>query len=774
MRYLKTVFLPLTLSLIVLFFSQIFFLILGASSYTDFKTDARIAANELCVTFTAEKLSIIKRLGRDIEQYPNLDQIINELSIATKSKIVAITDADGKILASNHKESEKINTLLIENNTYKSGEELFSAIPYYGADNALSGYILSSSSYAKQFNYNEFKLSGHFYTALGIGLIASIVIFCVLFLYEINKTRRSKSKSFSKIRAFILPFCLVQAISLIFIAPSLSSEINRNFNLFELTAATSIKNQINSVINLGVNFDDISNLDSYINGIKNKINEIESISITDIKKHEIAGDSVAANAGTRLPLISNSGTVGFVNLKLKDSVFYNLISKLAIDAFTVIIVSLIFIYELSSLMGSEINQQRQNNTSDKEKPFCDPGVIRPLAFLSICAVYMPFSVIPVYMLTLVGDSFSFAPNIIMSLPITTDICAVGISTVLVLLFSRRVGGWRQLIRLGLAFIAVSFLIAFITDNAYVFLFSRILYGLGYGTLLLSFDMYVIKNSDKSSRGKHLAAMSAGLFSGCIGGCAAGGMIADHFGIKYVFLGSFFIIICTLLIVLYIIYKKQDAVTVTENKKPFNLKSVPKFLSDKQVLSAFILQILPYGAIAVGTFNYFLPVSMHNSGYSASTVGQLNLIYSLTVILTAPFFGKLLDKAHDKYFILGMGLIFSALSPLMFSLPYPLFGAILALFFLGLSAGINESGQITYISGLKISKQIGENEAVTMLDIFVRLGQFIGPMLIALTTTYLGTYALIYISAITLLFAILFIVCQKIIKGNMQTKCPLNN
>ena len=146
MRYLKTVFLPLTLSLIVLFFSQIFFLILGASSYTDFKTDARIAANELCVTFTAEKLSIIKRLGRDIEQYPNLDQIINELSIATKSKIVAITDADGKILASNHKESEKINTLLIENNTYKSGEELFSAIPYYGADNALSGYILSSRS----------------------------------------------------------------------------------------------------------------------------------------------------------------------------------------------------------------------------------------------------------------------------------------------------------------------------------------------------------------------------------------------------------------------------------------------------------------------------------------------------------------------------------------------------------------------------------------------------------------------------------------------------
>ena len=66
---------------------------------------------------------------------------------------------------------------------------------------------------------------------------------------------------------------------------------------------------------------------------------------------------------------------------------------------------------------------------------------------------------------------------------------------------------------------------------------------------------------------------------------------------------------------------------------------------------------------------------------ASTVGQLNFLYSFLVIILAPIMGKVIDKIDRKYVILSLALLFSALVPLAFKLPSLIGASILAMIFI---------------------------------------------------------------------------------------------
>ena len=768
MKLSASFFITIIISLGILLLSQVFFLALGFSTYSDFQKSGHISVNTVASNFAAEKFTLVNRFGREIQRYPKTDGILQNLFNITHSKSIIVCDEKGDIIVKKgESEVSVINLSLIEHGQYKVGNDLYVASPYYDRNDTVKGYVLSSLTREKAYSYldrSNFQFKDIYLKVLGIFAI-STCCFLFFFINELKKIQRKVTTSFSKFKTFILPFCIAQILALILVIPFLSVEFNQTVKNIELNTATSIKNEINSIINLGITFDDISSMDTYLLKLKDELPLVGSLRIENLQHELIAGDDIAQNDGMRLPIISDYGTIAFIAAKIDPNAILNLTFKLVIDMATIIIVSFIMLNELSTLIHSEISHHNLNSLK-----LCDPLLIRPIAFLAILAAYMPFSILPLYMSELVHDFLGLSQNIIMSLPISTDVAATMVSTLMVLLFSRRLGGWRPLIKIGFISIAIAMFIAYFALNPVVFLISRVFYGLGYGAVLLSFDMYIIKNAHIKERGKYMANMCSGLFAGTICGCALGGFIADNFGNSIVFISSFIILLLTIFIVFYITNTRTDAIFNNKTQdKQFKLSKIGTFILNREVLGLFLFQVLPYGALAVGVFNYFLPVSMHENGFGATTIGQLNMIYALCVILMSPLFGKILDKSHQKFMILGLGLAFSALAPLMFAYIPGIYAAICAITLLGLSAAINESGQITYISGLKVAKGIGENEAVTILDIFVRIGQMIGPMLIALSLTLFNQNAFVYISVIAFIIGFIFILTQlKTTKEHLRT------
>ena len=190
-----------------------------------------------------------------------------------------------------------------------------------------------------------------------------------------------------------------------------------------------------------------------------------------------------------------------------------------------------------------------------------------------------------------------------------------------------------------------------------------------------------------------------------------------------------------------------------------LSKVTAFIKDPKSLSLMLLQVIPYSAIGIGFFNFFLPVTVQENGMGASTVGQLNFLYSFLVIILAPIMGKVIDKIDRKYVILSLALLFSALVPLAFKLPSLIGASILAMILLGISASINEGGQPAVMASYEISKKIGPSVSIKVLDSFLRLGQIAGPLIIAVIMSAFGTAGFSFMAITVAVCAMLFFIIQ---------------
>ena len=201
-----------------------------------------------------------------------------------------------------------------------------------------------------------------------------------------------------------------------------------------------------------------------------------------------------------------------------------------------------------------------------------------------------------------------------------------------------------------------------------------------------------------------------------------------------------------------------------HKNDFNsvllpLSKVTAFIKDPKSLSLMLLQVIPYSAIGIGFFNFFLPVTVQENGMGASTVGQLNFLYSFLVIILAPIMGKVIDKIDRKYVILSLALLFSALVPLAFKLPSLIGASILAMILLGISASINEGGQPAVMASYEVSKKIGPSISIKVLDSFLRLGQIAGPLIIAVIMSAFGTAGFSFMAITVAVCAMLFFIIQ---------------
>lgn len=753
-------------SLSVFLLSQIFFIALIHSAYYDYRAQNLSSMIELNVSSTASRINAITTLGRELQNYTQAPKEIAALKELSHSSDVFAVDRRGTVTVGESVTGfNELSLASLATGHFELEGKPYVAAAFYGADGRGSGYVVGSLSPDPDYAATHLAPGLSFYLTFGASLLASMALFVFIFLRTEKKAAKlqgtKRQAGFSRLKNFLLPFVLSQLLTLALFTPQLNALTKDYTEGLEQMALLSIGRDFDAVSRLGIAIEDIAGVEEHLNAVRERMPFIRALSLTAPDGTVLWGDPSPGRA--TLPLSFGDELLG--KLALTAAIDPSVIVDLALKLGTLLIISVILAYELSSLLDYEL---RRISSGKSKVPF-EPGLMRPLGFLIVVAIYLPVSIVPVYMGRFTSDLSFLSGDVVRALAVTTEMVAMCVASVLLLLLGRRLGTWKELLPRGLALMVLATLISYLAFNAVSFLIGRFLYGLAYSVLILSFQLYIIDVTDSHNRGRGMAGLFAGLFSGVLCGVAAGGLIADKVGQREVFISScgLFILVCALTCYLMrrrLTPQRKETDNHVSAAPRLDYRKIFKFLRKPQVLTLLFCQVIPYSAIGIGFFNFFLPVTVADHGLGASTVGQLNFVYTLAVIFLTPLMGRLLDKLSRKYLLLGIALCASALVPLAFTLPNFIFAAMVALCLLGFSASVNEGGQPTLISSFEGAEEVGEETAVKLLDIVLRVGQIIGPLSIALIMTAGGLQSFLVLGAVVGTLALLFLGVQSLSTG----------
>lgn len=425
---------------------------------------------------------------------------------------------------------------------------------------------------------------------------------------------------------------------------------------------------------------------------------------------------------------------------------------------------LVFIFIIWNIyLLFKIEKEHFYHLRNHKKSYLKAEFVAPFAFLCSYALYLPISIVPLYMKYVAQGFLGLSDSFLMSLPITIDMGSIGVASILTVIFVSSLKGFKKVVLIGLICGITGMFLTSLATNGYILVLARIIYGFGYCGFMMGVQFYVLKTSQITKRTKNFSLIYSGVFSGILCGSATGGVIASSLGYRAVFLTAAVMLLAIFSYFIYMLKSRENTDNLDSDtyiSHRFSLKALVFYLKNVKILSIYILQIISYGAVAVGFYNYYIPITLTKNNIGADTIGAILMIYSLVVIFASRLCGFLMDKIKHKYLNLVVASLLLSTVPLCFYLNNIVIAALFACIILGLISALNEGGQMSYLATFKESQEFGLNESIALVDVFMRVGQMIGPMMVAF---FMTNYENAYLSAIFLLFfiiCIIFYVIQK--------------
>jgi predicted MFS family arabinose efflux permease len=364
---------------------------------------------------------------------------------------------------------------------------------------------------------------------------------------------------------------------------------------------------------------------------------------------------------------------------------------------------------------------------------------------------------------------------IIGLPISVEFMFVGIAILISGIWLDR-RGWHEPFIGGLLLASFGFAYSSVAPDALHFIVSRATVGLGYGLALMASQGFVITHSDNKTKAQGLAHLFAGIYAGSICGGACGAMLAETVGYNATFLFGSVILLLVIGYTFVFMRKAMDKPVAYQapgrllTARPVkSVSNVWQFLTNRIVLSLIFFSSLPAAIAAVGFLNYFLPVYLNRIGVAQSTIGQVLMIYGISLIYIGPLISKYVDSTGDKKRYVFVGCVLGSVAFLTFHILNGLVSAMIAILLLGISSSFVLASQSVYALRLKVTQKLGEGKAIGIFRSTSRVGQMIGPLmfswLFAIADTNKG---IMFFGLAYLLTAVLFILLTQKDYTNLVT------
>lgn len=443
-------------------------------------------------------------------------------------------------------------------------------------------------------------------------------------------------------------------------------------------------------------------------------------------------------AKVRAALRASGTPVATVEATVPERRVYTHIYDLVGETFTVLAVTLLLGGELVVLALLLMERRNSKQPTRVETRFSGA---RPAMFFFLFGIDLSMSFVALHMEELYEPMLGLSKEFVIGLPISVEFFFVGVAILTAGVWVDR-RGWLQPFVVGLVLAAGGTLYGGLATDAWHFIISRAILGLGYGLTLLAIQGYVIRSVDEKNITQGLAHVFAGLYAGSLCGNAFGAMLADSLGYQAVFLIGAAVLGSLTLIALLFLRQPAPAAASAEAASPAAVVAsepggLRRFLLDRRVASVMLLASMPAAVVTVGFLNYFAPLYLHDLGATQTTIGQVLLVYGIALVFVGPALSRAVDAAGNRRLAVFIGSLLGGIALLVFQVMEGLTATLLAMALLGVSSALVLSAQSALLLSLPAAQGLGKSTAMGIFRASSRIGQVMGPIVVAAVVVTMG-------------------------------------
>lgn len=495
-------------------------------------------------------------------------------------------------------------------------------------------------------------------------------------------------------------------------------------------------------------------LDAHTDRLRQENPEIASLSFIATTGHALYGAVPTATEkrlASTAPVTHAGMAVGELVVVLDPSILARLLQATLLDMVFLGAISLLMALELLALaLGSrgaralastEVRQQRLAHPEQQHTPWrtTSASSVRPALFLFMLSEELTRPFLPGWARQIAPEGQTLSPELLAGLPLVLFLATVALLQWPLASWSERRGRKPGFI-LGALLSATGLALAAATQHYGLFLAARLLSAAGFALVFVSGQGLVIDGSMPADRARSLAQFVRAILVAGLCGPSLGGLIADHWGVQTAFA------ICSVLALLVAAVAWMQlppstpaAPTAQERPSTNPTHTLGTVLRQPGLMTLLIGCALPAKLLLAALCFYLLPVYLQDTGHSSATIGRLQTIYPLTMVLLVPLAARLADRWGRRSLFVLMGGLLAGCSA-MLAWPTGTSTTALALVLLGLGLGqsLSIAPQSALIADFARNAPAGQSAGILGLFRLVeRGGSALGPATGAMLLTAWG-------------------------------------
>ena len=393
-------------------------------------------------------------------------------------------------------------------------------------------------------------------------------------------------------------------------------------------------------------------------------------------------------------------------------------------------------------------------------------IVKPIFFLAVFLEHLLYSFLPKFMqdaASVSGVSLGYA-----AAPFTAYYLCFALILIPAGRFSER-SGPRALIWGGLVLAGISVFGLCLPLDILQLTALRGLSGIGQGMLFIGVQAYILAVAAPEKKTQGNAIIVFGFQGGMISGMAIGSLLVNYLEPNGVFLVSGTIGLAAAIYSGFLIPHVMEPSKVQSARSNFGIANGLKYvLRDGEFLKTILCIGVPAKAILTGTITFALPLLLGQHGYRLEDIGQIIMLYALSVVAASGLVSRLVDRTGNTTAILFWGAAISGGGLVLLGLMGSqvvgdgLSGAVvvvIGVILVGIAHGFINAPVVTHVAHSELAKELGANSVATTYRFVERIGHVAGPVLIAQLFLIWGQspQILIWIGTVTAALGLVFLV-----------------
>ncbi len=573
---------------------------------------------------------------------------------------------------------------------------------------------------------------------------------------------------------------LITAGGVVFALASLYSEAVQG----KVQASAMVLSQrLNAVVEVNVRFRDVDGIDQVFGEYRRLNPEIKEASLiingaiqvsSDPRKLGASWTSDPRNFEYNIDMSpdDNSRTVHFV-VTAPRSVVYDQVER-SVRNFAALFVASAFLAGLFLQVATSMQRLKASKAdavSSGEASLAEEAgliIVKPIFFLAVFLEHLLYSFLPKFMqdaATASGVSLGYA-----ALPFTAFYLCFALTLIPAGRFADRHGP-RALIWGGLIIASSSVFGLSVAQDILQLSVLRGVAGLGQGMLFIGIQAYILAVASPQKKTQGADIIVFGFQGGMISGMAIGSLLVNYLEPHGLFQFSATVGLVAAAYSAIVIPRLAKGAGHHSSRSAASfgiVSSLKNVLRNAEFLKTILCIGIPAKAILTGTITFALPLLLGQHGYRPEDIGQVIMLYAISVVLASGLVSRFVDRSGDTVTILfwgalisggGLVLIGSIDSPSVGNGPLGAIVVVVGVVCVGLAHGFINAPVVTHVAHSEIAKQIGAGSVTTTYRFVERLGHVAGPVLIAQMFLIWGQtpQVLIAIGIATATLAFLFLV-----------------